>query len=139
MNSNQKNYDITSDKSRFTAETLLPLYAQTYWASSRPFETIAKSIENSLVYVAFHENQAVAMLRLITDYATFAYLCDVVVDEKYRGNGLGKMILKEAFDREDIKKLRRISLLTQDAQGLYKQFGFENTEHPERYMEILRL
>lgn len=131
-------YDITYDQTHFNAAQLLPLYAQTYWANQRPLETIEKSLKHSLVYVAFYENQPVAMLRMITDYTTFAYLCDVVVDESHRGKGLGKMILNEAFNRDDVKSLRRISLLTQDAQGLYQQYGFENIEHPERYMEILR-
>jgi ribosomal protein S18 acetylase RimI-like enzyme len=131
-------YDITYDQTRFDASQLLPLYAQTYWANQRPLVTIEKSLKHSLVYVAFYENKPVAMLRMITDYTTFAYLCDVVVDESHRGKGLGKMILNEAFGRDDVKSLRRISLLTQDAQGLYQQYGFENIEHPERYMEILR-
>lgn len=133
-----ESYDITYDQTRFNAAQLLPLYAQTYWANQRPLETIEKSLKHSLVYVAFYEKQPVAMLRMITDYTTFAYLCDVVVDESHRGKGLGKMILNEAFGRDDVKSLRRISLLTQDAQGLYHQYGFENIEHPERYMEILR-
>ncbi len=131
-------YELTHDKTRFTAEDLLPLYKQTYWANQRPLEIIQKSLENSLVYVVFYENQPIAMLRLITDYATFAYLCDVLVDESHRAKGISKWMLAEAFDHPEIKNLRRICLMTQDAQGLYRQFGFENIEFPDRYMEILR-
>lgn len=131
-------YELTHDKNKFAAEDLLPLYLQTYWANQRPVEIIRKSLENSLVYVVFYENQPIAMLRLITDYSTFAYLCDVLVDESHRGKGISKWMLAEAFDHPEIKNLRRICLMTQDAQGLYRQFGFENIEYPDRYMEILR-
>lgn len=133
-----EDYELTKDKTKFSAEDLMPLYFQTYWANQRPLETVRKSLENSLVYVVFYKGKPIAMLRLITDYATFAYLCDVLVDEKHRGKGISKWMLAEAFDHPEIKNLRRICLMTQDAQGLYRQFGFENIEFPDRYMEILR-
>ncbi len=133
-----KDYELTNDKAKITAEDLMPLYLQTYWANQRPIETVRKSLKNSLVYVVFYKGEPIAMLRLITDYATFAYLCDVLVDEKHRGKGISKWMLAEAFDHPDIKNLRRVCLMTQDAQGLYRQFGFKNIEFPDRYMEILR-
>ena len=79
-----------------------------------------------------------ACLRLVTDYATFAYLCDVVVSPDYRGLGLSKWMLTEALGRPDIANLRRWCLMTKDAHELYRQFGFELCSTPERFMEVLR-
>jgi ribosomal protein S18 acetylase RimI-like enzyme len=78
-------------------------------------------------------------LRLVTDYATFAYLCDVIIHEDYRGRGLGKWMVGEALQHPDIQPLRRISLMTQDAQSLYAPFGFRHLSDPNRYMEKMKM
>lgn len=134
-----ENMEMTNDPDRFTAEMLLPLYAQTYWADKRPLDVIEKSLKNSMTFVAFDGEKPIAMVRLVTDYATFAYLCDVLVDQGYRGRGISKWMLGHVFSHPEIATLRRICLMTMDAQGLYRQFGFENLEQPEKYMEILRV
>ena len=134
----QKGYVLVNDPAEFKVEGLLELYRQTYWAAERPEPIIEKSLKHSLLYGIFYKGRPVAFMRLVTDYATFAYLCDVIVDESHRGKGLSKWMLHEAFSREDMRQIRRICLMTKDAQGLYEQFGFKHSEYPERYMEILR-
>lgn len=134
----QLGYNIIEDQSQISAELLMPLYAHTYWADRRPVETVRKSLENSYFCGIEKDGEVVACLRIITDYAVFAYLCDVIVAPEHRGIGLSKWMLTHALGHPDIKDLRRWCLMTQDAHGLYRQFGFEVGEFPERYMEVLR-
>lgn len=131
-------YRFTDDRAVITAEALMPLYAHMYWAEKRPIETVRKSLQNSYVCAIENNGVLVACLRLITDYATFAYVCDVVVAPSHRGKGLSKWMLTEALSRPDISNLRRWCLMTKDAHDLYRQFGFELTQTPERFMEVLR-
>lgn len=101
------------------------LLGQTYWAKTRSMETIQKSMENSLCYGVFYNDnwEQIGFARVLTDYATTYYLCDVVVDENYRGMGIGKALLTAIQNNEEISALRGI-LATQDAHEFYKQFGF---------------
>lgn len=96
---------------------------KTYWAQGRPEDVIQKSIENSLVYGIYHKNDQVGFARVITDYATAYYLCDVVIDEAHRGFGLGKKLIKTIIEDERLINLRGI-LATNDAHGLYQRYGF---------------
>lgn len=106
------------------------LLMQSYWAKERTLETIEKSLEHSLCYAVFDKKKdvMVAFARAVTDYATMYYLCDVIADEKYRGNGLGKMLVDHISNKEDKLKGQYGILLTSDAQGLYSQFGFNEYE-----------
>ncbi|MBR1852403.1 MAG: GNAT family N-acetyltransferase [Lachnospiraceae bacterium] len=106
------------------------LFLQSYWAKDRSIEVIEKSVEQSLCFAIFDTeiDTMVAFARVITDYATMYYLCDVIVDEKYRGNGLGKMLVNWIVNEEERLKGQYGVLLTRDAQGLYSQFGFRENE-----------
>ena len=109
------------------------LLKQTYWAAERPEETIIKSIQNSICYGIFENNGTqVGFAGIITDYATTYYLCDVIIDKKHRGNGLGKALIEFITNDVDLKNLRGL-LLTKDAHGLYKQYGFERDT--EKFMQ----
>lgn len=114
------------------------LLGQTYWANARDMETIKKSIDNSLCYGAFRidNGEQIAFARVLTDYATTYYLCDVVVDEQYRGAGIGKAMLTAIQENEEISSLRGI-LATQDAHDFYKQFGF--MDEGKTFMGKLRI
>lgn len=99
---------------------------QSYWAKERTLEKIEKSIEGSLCFAFFdtESDQIVAFARVVTDFATMYYLCDVIVDNRHRGKGLGKMLVNQiAYEDERLKGLYGI-LLTSDAQELYLQYGF---------------
>ena len=99
-------------------------------------EVIQRSIQNSLCFGLFHGNRQIGLIRVITDYATFAYVCDVYVLEDYQGKGLGKWLMSVATSYPELQGLRRWALLTRDAHGLYSQYGFTKLQLPDMWMEI---
>jgi GNAT superfamily N-acetyltransferase len=110
---------------------------QSYWAEAIPLATFAKAVEGSLtvgLYAA--AGRMVAMARVVTDRATFGWLCDVFVDEGHRGEGLGKMLMAYLKTHPDLQGFRRMHLATRDAHGLYAQFGFGPLTDADRWMEI---
>ena len=119
-------YSIKSGKENMQFDRIKELLKQTYWADNREESIIRKSIDNSVSYGAFlkDNNKQIAFARVITDFATTFYLCDVIVDENYRGMGVGKELVKTIINNDEIGKLRGV-LTTSDAHSLYKKFGFE--------------
>jgi GNAT superfamily N-acetyltransferase len=109
---------------------------QSYWAKNIPFETVKKAAENSICFNVFSGNEQIAFARVITDRSTFAYLCDVIVTESHRGKGIGKSLMAFIMKYPDLQGLRRFTLGTKDAHGLYAQFGFTAPAFPDRMMEI---
>ena len=93
------------------------------------------SLRNSLVFGVYEENRMIAMARVVTDYATFAWLCDVFVDEDYRGRGIGKWLMESILAHPELQGLRRWLLATRDAHGLYSQYGYSSLHNIERWME----
>lgn len=128
---------ITTDFKLIDINAVCILLAQTYWANSRKRDVIIKSLENSLCFSLFHKNTQIGLIRVITDCATFAYLCDVIITEDYRQNGLGGWMLECVFKHPDLQNLKRWCLFTKDAHEFYKKFGFKSAAAPDRYMEIL--
>lgn len=108
--------------------------SRSYWAAGIPIETVRRSISNSTCVSIWHGETQVAFARVITDNATFAYLADVYVLENHRGKGLSKVLLRHLHAHPNLQGLRRWALFTQDAQGLYEQFGWSQYAHPERMM-----
>lgn len=113
------------------------LSEESYWAKNIPLETVKKSIENSLCFGIYNKAKQVGFARWVTDSATFAWLCDVYVETEYRGLGLSKKLMSFMIFHPDLLNLRTYRLGTLDAHGLYKQFGFEPIENPERLMAIV--
>ncbi|WP_461790728.1 GNAT family N-acetyltransferase [Pedobacter sp.] len=113
------------------------LSISSYWAKDIPFDLVKRSIENSLCFGIYKEQQQVGFARWITDKATFAYLCDVYVLDDFRGLGLSKKLMSLMLFHPDLQGLRRYQLATLDAHGLYEQFGFRALENPERQMGIV--
>lgn len=114
------------------------LSLESYWAKGIPFETVKTALEHSFCIGIFEGEQQVGFARLITDYATFAYLADVYVLAAYRGNGLSKMMMNYLLELDFASGLRRILLATLDAHSLYRQFGFQPPANPERFLELKR-
>jgi GNAT superfamily N-acetyltransferase len=108
-----------------------------YWAIGRPREVVQRSFDNSLCFGAYANGRMVGFARVVTDYATFAWLADVFVVEAYRGHGVGKALVQAVQDHPDLRAVR-ILLATRDAHGLYAQYGFEPVS-PERYMQRPKL
>lgn len=128
-------FHITTDFRKIDINAVSSLLAQSYWANSRKKDVIIKSLENSLCFSLFHKDTQIGLIRVITDYATFAYLCDVIIAEDYRHKGLGIWLLECVFKYPDFQNLRRWCLFTKDAHEFYKKFGFNNSSNPERFME----
>lgn len=113
------------------------LSIESYWAKGIPLTTVKRSIDNSLCFGIYKDQEQIGFARWITDKATFAWLCDVYVKENYRGLGLSKKMMSFMIFHPDLQGLRRYQLATLDAHGLYEQFGFSAIENPERQMGIV--
>jgi GNAT superfamily N-acetyltransferase len=108
---------------------------ESYWAEGRPREVMARAIETSLVIGLYSAaGTQVGVARLVTDYATFAWLCDVFVDSAYRGRRLGTFLVDTAVNHPDVRGLRQI-LVAEPGRSLYARFGFRLLARPERWME----
>ena len=114
---------ISDNKDLIRIDDVCRMLASTYWAGSRPRETIEKSIENSLCFGVYKDGVQVGFARCVTDYSVLFYLCDVVIDSEYRGRGLGQAIMSAVMEHEEMKPLVGF-LGTRDAHGLYEKFGF---------------
>ncbi len=129
-------YSISTDKSKLELEVIHDFLANSYWAKNIPIEIVKRSIENSLCFGVYHNNKLVGFARVISDFATFAYLGDVFILEAHRGKGLSKILMQEVFSHAQLQGLRRFCLGTKDAHTLYEQFGFYVIKKPELWMEI---
>jgi GNAT superfamily N-acetyltransferase len=130
---------VTSDRARMDLTMIYAFLSQdSYWAKNIPRETVERAIEHSLCFGAFHGEAQVGFARVITDYATFAYLADVFVIESHRGRGIAKKIMEAIATHPELHGLRRWHLVTRDAHSLYAQFGFEPIDAPERHMMKVR-
>ncbi|RKE38766.1 acetyltransferase (GNAT) family protein [Paraburkholderia sp. BL23I1N1] len=128
---------ISSNKADLDMETVYAFLSQeTAWAKGMPRETFDRAIGGSLCFGAYSKGKQIAFARLITDQATFAYLCDVFVLPTYRGKGVASALMKHVFASPSLTGLRRIVLVTSDAHHVYKPHGFKELTTPERYMEV---
>jgi GNAT superfamily N-acetyltransferase len=131
-------FSISTNPKRLDIEAIHGFLSRSFWAEQIPKKTVAKSIRNSLCFGLFDRRKQIGFARVVTDRATFAYLCDVYVLEEYRAKGLGKWLIETVMSHPDLQGLRRFQLVTRDAHGLYKQFGFDAPSSPSRHMEIFR-
>ena len=127
-------YWVTTDNEKLDFDSIHKWITNSYWANGRTKEAMKKVMDNSLNFGLFHNDKQVGFARVITDYHTFAYLCDVIIDEDYRGRGLGKLLMKEVLEYPPLITMKRWLLFTKDAHGLYGQFGFSKDDMPERTM-----
>jgi|SRR5579863_3462027 len=130
---------ISTDASRLNLDVIHGFLTNCYWAKGIPREVVARSIEHSLCFGVYDGDGAqVGFARVVSDFATVAYLGDVFVLESHRGLGLSKWMMECILQHPAVQNLRRWVLLTRDAHGLYSQFGFTPVKAPERYMELHR-
>lgn len=115
---------ISTDRSKLDVDVIHEFLARSYWAAAIPRETVVRSIENSLCFGVYDNTNQIGFARVISDFATYAYVADVFILEPYRERGLGKELMASIMAHPDLQGLRRWSLGTRDAQGLYAQFGF---------------
>jgi GNAT superfamily N-acetyltransferase len=130
-------YEISADKARLDVPAIHRwLSEESYWAAGRPLATQEKAIESSLCVGAYAPDGTQAgFARVVTDGATFAWLCDVFVFPGHRGHGLARALVQAAMD--EVPAVRRWVLATQDAHGVYEPFGFAPLD-PGRWMEMRR-
>lgn len=128
---------VTTDRSRFDLEAIHAFLTSSYWARGIPRETVARALEHSLCFGALEKDRQVGFARVISDRATFAYICDVFVLESDRGRGVGKSLMAAIMSHPELQGLRRWTLFTRDAHGLYRQYGFGAARYPDRLMEVL--
>ena len=127
---------ISTDTARLDLEVIHSFLAtRSYWAQQVPREVVARSVANSLCFGVYDGAKQVGFARVISDYATFAYLADVFMIESYRGRGLSKALIETVISHPHLQGLRRWTLGTADSHGLYRQFGFAEPSYPERQME----
>ena len=128
---------VSTDRSRLDLDVIHGFLTTSYWARGIPRETVVRSMEHSLCFGAFDEGRQVGFARVVSDRATFAYICDVFALESHRGGGVGKSLMAAITSHPELQGLRRWTLFTRDAHGLYRQFGFDAGAHPERLMEVV--
>jgi GNAT superfamily N-acetyltransferase len=126
---------ISTDPSDFDIGAIHAYLSASYWATGIPREIVARSVANSLCFGVFRHDAQIGFARVITDRATFAYLGDVYIVDAYQGRGLGTWLMQTITAHPDLQGLRRWSLVTRDAHGLYARFGFRALPEPRRYME----
>lgn len=132
-------YLVTDDRRRLDLAVVHAFIAeQSYWATGIPEGTMARAIANSICFGLYRQERQIGFARVVTDHATFGYLCDVFVEAGHRGAGLGKWLVECVLSHPDLQGLRRLALMTRDAHGLYKAFGFKPMADATRYLEIHR-
>lgn len=124
-------YIVSTDKSKLDFEKIKSLLKQSYWANERAEQTILESIEHSICYGVYKDNEMIGFGRVVTDYATVYWICDIIIDKTYRGKGLGKKLMEHIMSSKEFVGLLGI-LATQDAHGLYEQYGF--AKEPIKFM-----
>lgn len=128
-------YLISDDPERVDVAAVYTwLSESSYWAKGRSRATVERSIAHSIPLGAYDDDLLVGFARVVTDRATFAWLCDVFVLEEHRGRGLGRALVEAAVNHPDLVGIQRFVLATADAQDLYRQSGFETLAHPDRWM-----
>jgi GNAT superfamily N-acetyltransferase len=136
----REEFTVSTDPSRLDLHWIHNyLTSEAYWARGIAFPVFRKSVENALCFGVYHQSKQVGFGRVISDYATFAYLADVFVTENYRQKGLGKWLVECVRNYPELQGLRRWMLVTSDAHGLYQRYGFAPLEHPEKMMEIVSM
>lgn len=112
------------------------LSKESYWAQNIPLEKVKATIKGSDCFGIYNSDVQIGFARVITDQASFGYLADVFILDKYRGKGLSKHLIRFILDYEPYKELRRFMLATKDAHTLYEKFGFTPLSTPDRFMEL---
>jgi len=132
-------YSISTDVARLDIPLIHDyLSSRSYWAQGRSLEVVRRAIENSLNFGVFRQSQQIGFARVVTDYATFAWLADVFVLEEYRGHGLSKWLMEIIMSHPQLQGFRRWVLATRDAHELYRRYGFTDLQDPSRWMEKFR-
>lgn len=125
---------ISTDQTKLDVDVVYNFLTRSYWAVGIPRETVVRAIENSLCFGVYDNAKQIGFARVISDFATYAYIADVFILEAYRERGLGKELMASIMSHPKLQGLRRWGLGTRDAHGLYAQFGFKPVDNPSPIM-----
>ncbi|HEV7472564.1 MAG TPA: GNAT family N-acetyltransferase [Pyrinomonadaceae bacterium] len=129
-------YAISTDDNRLDIPVIHNFVSkESYWGQGRTLETVERALKHSLNFGLYRDQQLVGFARVVTDYATFAWIADVFVLPKHRGQGLSKWLMEVILSHPELQGFRRWVLATRDAHSLYAGFGFIPLHRPERWME----
>ena len=129
---------ISTDASRLQIEMICDFLSRTHWAQNQSRQATERAIANSLSFGVYDGDKQISFARVVTDFATFAWIADVFILEEYRGRGLAKWLMSTILAHPELQSMRGWVLATLDAHGLYQQFGFVGLHNPERFMELFR-
>lgn len=135
---NRGHYRITTDPGALDLDAVHSFLRTTSWASGLSRTILTRAISHSLCFSLLKDQRQIGLSRVITDYATYAYLCDVYVAEAYRGQGLGRWMMRCVFDHYEIGGLKRVALLTHSAEAFYRELGFVGAKRGSVYLERLQ-
>jgi predicted GNAT family N-acyltransferase len=124
MDVNFGEYKFSDNKHLISTDKVCELLGNTYWANNRKREITIKAIENSICIGIYLKEEMIGFARIVTDYATMYWLCDVIIDEKHRKNSLGKKLMEIITQMKELDGMFGI-LATSDAHGLYEKYGFK--------------
>jgi GNAT superfamily N-acetyltransferase len=137
MDHSHGQYLISDDPTRLDAGAAHAYLSRSYWSENVPLATVQRAMAGSFCIGAYTAGGAqVGLVRIISDYATFVYLCDVYVLEEHRRQGLAKAMLAFVVDHPRLQGMRSWNLRTRDAHSLYAQFGFKPVDNPDSYMVL---
>lgn len=131
----REQFTISTNPARLDIDAIVDMLSRAYWAIGRSRERTERAIKHSLVFGVYEGDKQVGVARVVTDYSIFAYLCDVFILESYRAHGLGKWLIQTILEHPDLREMRRWLLVTSDAHGLYRQYGFTAIDDPEHWMQ----
>lgn len=127
--------EISTDKDRLNIDYIHSFLKTSYWAEGIPKNVVLKSIKNSYCFGIYKNKKQIGFARVVTDYATFAYLADVFIDPEEQYKGYGKKLIAEILKDAKLKDLKRWHLITKDAQPFYKALSFSIVSNPDGHME----
>ena len=127
---------VTTDPNRLDHDFIHGYLVRSYWSEGIPRDVVERALSNSLCFGVYEGEKQVGFARVVTDFATFAYLADVFIIESHRARGLSKFLMECIVQDPQLQGLRRWTLATRDAHGLYERFGFKPLANPDRFMEI---
>jgi GNAT superfamily N-acetyltransferase len=131
------NITISTDKAKLNIPLIHKFLSEdSYWAKKIPLDVVARGIENSLNFGVYDDEKQIGYARVVTDYASFAYMADVFILQEYRGNGFSKRLVQFILEYPSLQGLRRWMLGTADAHALYQKYGFKELANPGRFLEI---
>lgn len=127
MEWHKDHYSISDDRIKIDIDAVFELLSTSYWAADRPKEVIKLSIEQSICFGIYCEDQQIGFARVVTDQVVFAWICDLIIHPNFRGNGLGKWLIGCIMEHPSIQ-VKSYGLATKDAHTLYQKFGFKHVD-----------